>query len=401
MTYKVLRKLTLQALPHDSHASVMFDLLRGVAAIYVMIFHFREQLFVGAANMYHPGIIVKMSYLATSIGYEFVMAFFVLSGFLISSSVLKAMISNRWSWKTYLVNRVTRLWIVLIPALFMTFAIDKITAVSTGSASFYDSSMHASYFIGDLFFLQGIFVPIYGMNGPLWSLSYEFWYYILFPCIALVMFSSKRSHKILYALVAITVSIFLGKVIMLYFLVWLLGTLIVILPGFRIDAKRHQRLTTLAVSSFTVIMMVAGKYFEMIFHQTGLYATFPTELCVGITFAVLLYVLLHTGKSPLSSSTTAGLKISGLVSGFSYTLYLTHYPLILSLRNFVGYQHWSPNLLNSLKAIAVVVLILGYAWAISRITEVKTDKVRRLVFSVLGKKHSQAQQSHLSPSDSS
>lgn len=34
-------------------------------------------------------------------------------------------------------------------------------------------------------FLQTRFTPVFGSNGPLWSLFNEFWYYVLFPALGL------------------------------------------------------------------------------------------------------------------------------------------------------------------------------------------------------------------------
>jgi peptidoglycan/LPS O-acetylase OafA/YrhL len=38
--------------------------------------------------------------------------------------------------------------------------------------------------LGNLVFLQAILVPTWGSNGPLWSLAFEFWFYIWFPTLA-------------------------------------------------------------------------------------------------------------------------------------------------------------------------------------------------------------------------
>jgi peptidoglycan/LPS O-acetylase OafA/YrhL len=42
----------------------------------------------------------------------------------------------------------------------------------------------ATTFVGNLAFLQTIAVPIFGTNGPMWSLANEFWYYLIFPLAA-------------------------------------------------------------------------------------------------------------------------------------------------------------------------------------------------------------------------
>ena len=78
--------------------------MRFLSAIVVFLFHFYVPL---------PG-------------YQAVMVFFVLSGYFISSTVLRSINENRWSWSDYLIKRVTRLWIVLIPALVLTYIVAKI-----------------------------------------------------------------------------------------------------------------------------------------------------------------------------------------------------------------------------------------------------------------------------------
>jgi len=56
-------------------------------------------------------------YFLTGFGHQAVIVFFVLSGFLISSSVFKAGAEGKWSWVDYGINRAARLYVVLIPGL--------------------------------------------------------------------------------------------------------------------------------------------------------------------------------------------------------------------------------------------------------------------------------------------
>jgi peptidoglycan/LPS O-acetylase OafA/YrhL len=80
-------------------------------------------------------------------------------------------------------------------------------------------------FLGNLFFLQDILVKTFGTNPPLWSLTNEFWYYIIFH---LLLFSIKTKYMLLKRvflfLLAIGCLVFVGKDISLYFLIWLMGS---------------------------------------------------------------------------------------------------------------------------------------------------------------------------------
>ncbi len=70
--------------------------------------------------------------------------------------------------------RIARLYVVIVPALLFTGILDYLHGAWDGTRD------GPSSFLINLFFLQGIYGGAYGSNGPLWSLSYEWWFYILF-----------------------------------------------------------------------------------------------------------------------------------------------------------------------------------------------------------------------------
>lgn len=138
--------------------------------------------------MQSSGIVNKALYFATGVGRQSVMVFFVISGYLIGGSVL----SGRFSWGNYGAARLSRLWTVLLPCLLLTWIIDRLIgtidpAVLSGSyTNVWNSGPPSGSFsnsvltlLGNLLFLQTIAVPVFGSNGPLWSLANEFWYYLL------------------------------------------------------------------------------------------------------------------------------------------------------------------------------------------------------------------------------
>jgi peptidoglycan/LPS O-acetylase OafA/YrhL len=63
-----------------------------------------------------------------------VIVFFVLSGFLVGGSVIKAHRQGQWRWTGYLSRRLSRLWIVIVPALLLTLFWDSIGLRGPGSA---------------------------------------------------------------------------------------------------------------------------------------------------------------------------------------------------------------------------------------------------------------------------
>src|ERR1039458_2192873 len=201
-----------------NHRLTNLDLLRGLAALLVCAGHLRAFLMVDFGLITSPTILDHMFYFTTGLGHQAVMVFFVLSGYLVGGSVLTAYQSGRWSWTNYTLRRMSRLWVVLLPALVLTLALDSLGRYLGHSGyagtfhSFYNSGptlavpadLQATTFLGNAFFLQTILVNCLGTNGPLWSLANEFWYYALFPLLCGVWFMRSLTGRILFALLAAT-----------------------------------------------------------------------------------------------------------------------------------------------------------------------------------------------------
>jgi peptidoglycan/LPS O-acetylase OafA/YrhL len=153
----------------------------------------------------------------TGFGHQAVMAFFVLSGFLISSSVLRNLGRSTWSWRQYIIDRGVRLYLVLVPGLVLGGILDTIGVHFFNHSGIYSAPLIAfgdaviaqrlniSSFFGSLLFLQTRFTTVFGSNGPLWSLFNEFWYYVLFPVLIWVILSAKRRSFMVVIYVGATI----------------------------------------------------------------------------------------------------------------------------------------------------------------------------------------------------
>jgi peptidoglycan/LPS O-acetylase OafA/YrhL len=85
--------------------------------------------------------------------------------------------------------------------------------------------------IGNYAFLQGIYVPTFGSNGPLWSLANEFWYYIAFPFLVCALWPRlSAAQRLLNVLLLIAILAFVHPQIALMGLIWLMGVAIHYLP---------------------------------------------------------------------------------------------------------------------------------------------------------------------------
>ena len=108
--------------------SVHLDAVRGIAAFVVFFGHARE-IFLASPTVALLGTATSRATQAsgprTTWGHQAVIVFFVLSGLLVGGSVIRDVRNGRWSWRKYLVQRVTRLWIVLLTAILIGWGLDR------------------------------------------------------------------------------------------------------------------------------------------------------------------------------------------------------------------------------------------------------------------------------------
>jgi peptidoglycan/LPS O-acetylase OafA/YrhL len=364
--------------------SAHLDLIRGVAALAVMVGHVRGLFFIDYSYISNPSLVHKALYALTGFGHQAVIVFFVLSGYFIGTSVLDSVAAHRWSWRTYLVNRLTRLQLVLLPTLILGFLWDQIGMRLPQAASFYYGGLYKYYppsvvsrstfpiFFGNLFFLQSVVSPVFGSNGPLWSLSYEFWYYILFPALMLAAASWLGYRaRLLYLGLAILLAWFVGGPISLYFLIWLMGMLIGRVRHLAWPDSTRTMAYVCAAAAMPFVLTLAW----VRAHPSA--SEILTDFAIGVCFAFWLYVLLQGKRDDVSTVYEKG---ANTLAGFSYTLYLTHFPALLLLRAVLDPQgNWQPDVKHFLYGLALAMLALGYAYLVAECTEVRTATVRRLI----------------------
>ncbi len=384
--------MKLAPLPTRSLAHL--DMMRGVAAFAVAAFHARGLMFLDYDGLWSPGRFTKFVYLATGFGHQAVVVFFVLSGLFIGHSVLSSTTSGRWSWSRYLLNRFTRIYLVLIPALLLTLAWDSVGMHLFGStgniyaglpnaphAQMEDVrvTIGAATFLGNLAFLQTIVCLPFGSNSPLWSLSLEFWVYLLFPLLvrALGPAGPERStlgRRGLMLAVAVGMLLLGGTTFAFFATVWGMGALVAVLSS-------HVRLGRLK----PVFVVVGGGLFAVtaLVARLGLLHNAKAEdFALGLGTATFVLSLLAggvpaEGKHP-SRVRLAYARVATVVASCSYTLYLVHFPP-LAFAHAWKFQagRWAPSAWH-FAALALVTgaIVVLYAYPLSRVTEAHTGAVR-------------------------
>ncbi|WP_424767006.1 acyltransferase family protein [Paenibacillus sp. sgz302251] len=367
----------------EGNISIFLDFIRGLSAILVVMEHLSSRLFVGYGNVENHSVLVKLLYLLNILGGPSVIIFFVLSGFFISRSVLKAVFENKWSWRRYMIDRLSRLYVVLIPALILTLILDMVSSRFFEYERYTNIYDNLKDFIGNLFFLQNIFTGVYGSNAPLWSLNYEFWYYMLFPILLLIVsYNKSKFVKLFYLLVAIIIIFTIAIRMNTYFIVWLIGTLVLLLPRINFLIRGFIPVIALILLLGAMIvrpLMMTGRLFT----ESWTEDLFVVDLFLGLAFGFLVYTLLHNISDKIKNIELKRLgKIANLISSFSFSLYLIHYPIINTLyywganNGFTGLQ---PNIISIVLEVLLVILICIIAFFFSRLTETRTHILRKFI----------------------
>lgn len=368
--------------PLSERASTDLNMVRGAAALAVMIGHLRSVFYVSYSEVFAKNALVGVGYLLTSLGHQAVIVFFVLSGFFISRSALDSLRGGGWSWKRYFINRLTRLLLVLIPSLLLCAAWDRLGMTLPSAASFYYRDIPVlgggavaarsslTVMLGNSVFLQSIFFPPFGSDTPLWSLSYEFWYYILFPILMLVTFYRPPFPRRLLLLLAGALIVWMvGLHIAILFIVWLSGAGVGVLYDWRSEHIGNDRATWPLYCLRTV--GAAMLFFGPLRIGNGT----ASDFVVATGCALVMYSLLRARG--LGSSPTYG-RVATLLSSFSYSLYLTHLPVLIVLRAYLGsVSRWQPDVKHTILGAAIACLVAAYAFGVSRVTEARTETLRK------------------------
>lgn len=360
---------------------VWLDLARGLSALMVCAGHLRGAMFVDYSNLGNITFIERAFYFTTGLGHQAVMVFFVLSGFFVGGSVLLR--GDKFQFVDYFIARLSRLWVVLIPALIFTLLIDQLLAIiapsilsgrdysilNSGPSESGNYSQSITTFLSNIVFLQNIISPVFGTNGPLWSLSNEFWYYVLFPLLLILLSNKKMLIIRLLSLISIVVIVLLvAREMMGGFLIWLFGVAVYVFYK-----KNIIFLSKRWVMFFACLFLgsLADSKLAYISSATGV----PNDITVGFCFSLLLISL--KGKS-LAIFKMPIILSSRWLSEISYTLYLFHFPAVLFIYGlFYSDQQVIFGLFSAMQFIFYLVLFLLFSYLMWFAFERNTPLVRQ------------------------
>lgn len=367
------------------------DLLRGVAAFLVLAGHLRAFLFKQYPELDHyDGVatkgLVKAFYFLTGLGHQSVMIFFALSGFLVGGKVLDDLLRRRFSWRHYALRRLTRLWLVVIPILALTFVLDK-SGLALTQGSGYDGRYYDMYLsgptkntgvdlspqtlLGNVFFLQTITVPTFGSNSPMWSLANEFWYYVVFPLGAwLVLGKVPVCGKPIGGVILLFLALLLPLWLLQSGIVWMAGAVAAWCahrPSFYVG------LVTARARTIAIVVLMA----------TLVCSKIPSldlgDIGLGLIVALVLPVFANLPDFGKSMA-----RVAHWSSEMSFTVYLAHFPFLA----FVVYcgiapSRWAPGFFSLSLYCGLLLLTLLWTGAIWWCFERNTDRLFAFLYAKL------------------
>ncbi|MEG3181700.1 acyltransferase family protein [Sphingomonas sp. LT1P40] len=352
-------------------AWLYMDAMRTLLAVTVAFGHLWGLL----VEDYRPtgSLIVQLCYYAAGFAHSAVVMFFVLSGYWIARSVT-ARVERGWSWRDYLGDRGARLVIVLIPALILGGVLDAIglhvlrLPTHLGQTDTWVLAKDVAHdlgpgvLLGNLLFLQDIVVAPYGTNGPLWSVAFEFWYYLWFPALWLSLTYRRFSLALVVLLVGVV-----NPELAFGFVSWSCGALLHF-------AEQRARQREWQCSRRAVIMAAILCGIVLAWGRTGDFGLEdPIE---AAAFALFLFTLLRS--APRRNAAFAPLALFGARASFS--LYAIHFPLMALVAGIiVGGARRAPDSATMAMAAAILAGVVAIAWGFAALTEANTGRLRRLL----------------------
>ena len=315
--------------------------MRGLAAL-VVVFHHGYTRLPGLFQNY-PVWLLGISDYISGLNVQAVLFFFFLSGFSICLSIKNDFPVTVTHFNYYTYRRFKRILPLYYFAIAFTLLAGLLAQRVSGNDDFSTRNL-----LGNVFFLQcsksykrNWFAP-YGENGPLWSLSFEMFYYFLLPAfIWLLLKVTKKSTfsvslnrmALLAAFVISVVCLLLNKVFFFPFIafaslfyVWYSGFFVARLYLFKELAPDKNFLLLVSITGILILLnnVILSATAEKLLFGSLIATAFVLLLTIRKKMPAKLISFVEGSFNFLFYKTGKG----------SYALYLLHFPVVLLLQRF-------------------------------------------------------------------
>lgn len=346
----------------ESNRFRSLDAARGLAAVLVLIHHLDVYFPVAWEHILGDTVGLRALKFLSSLNSEAVMLFFVISGYCIRATSVKYDFRLRRDIFHYATRRGARILPLYIAAIGFTFFIGLIMH-ETGDKSFSITTL-----VGNLLFLQipegtrgNWFVP-FGHNAPLWSLSFEVFYYAIFPVMILAEAYCLRRlgfrasivglfSAFCLSLAAIVLNQLVPNPIFLFtalYCVWRIG---VSVHDVQNRVAKHYDLVG------ALVALAAGLGILMAVRRSATLELIMGGVVVGLVWTMPLGRYVPWLRDNLAIDSV--LAVFALIGTASYALYLLHYPIV-RLSVFV-FRDTPASLILAVASSLVAAFILEWA----------------------------------------
>jgi len=289
------------------------DVLRGIAILVVVLYH---GLYWSGANA-PAGSFAHLAIQLTVFGWLGVNLFFVLSGFLITGILLDTKHSPTYYRRFY-----TRRALRILPA-YLAIVVALVVFHQASPRSIAVSLLFMANYNADLGIAQAY--------GPLWSLSVEEQFYMLWPMI--VRKTSVRTLTVIACALCVVEPVLrgmtaagwlpLGNVHEATYLIadnLAIGVLAAIFARSRYGTRANGVKAGLTLAVAALLLLMAGLPFGIL-HRANTFGAAMQTVPWNLFFAGLLLMMLGLRSTFFSGRWTAPLRFLGYIS---YGLYLVH-----------------------------------------------------------------------------
>lgn len=302
--------------------------LRGFAAFYLLLHH------ISSSYLNLKQTIFGQPF---RFGQEGVLVFFLLSGFVICYST--ALAKGRKDFPAYLLKRGRRIYPIFLLSLVLAYGIACWNARAA-------VPMNLRILAGNLFMLQdhperpGAIVPPFADNMPLWSLSFEWWFYMMFyPIYKYLPAARQKFFVMLLCVVALGINALRPNGIcwfLIFFPIWWTGV------EFAREFVETGDVTLKRQAPLLGFLLVPAAYYAIVtwnWRLAGRTVYFIEYPFVEFRyfFLTIVFVLgVFLWKQWRFALFNNVFGIFRVVAPVSYALYLFHYPLVCGLRLLGG-----------------------------------------------------------------
>ena len=269
--------------------------------------------------------------------------FFVISGYLITSIILKELVTTgSFSFKHFYEQRIRRIFPALLLVMLVSFPFAWMYLMTNNFISYANSIITSLSFSSNFFYhySANTFGQVGALHKPFlhtWSLSVLGQYYILFPIILITTFRYLRKYIIHILILGFIVSLGIAELgsrndpsatfFFIHTRIWELmaGS---ILAYFEIEKSSKNRLKdNNNFLSFLGLLLIFLSFFIFYYFDNLNHPSFVTLIPV-----IGVCLVIHYSTKDTIVKKILSIKILNIAGLASYSLYLWHYPLFAFVR---------------------------------------------------------------------